>query len=75
MSTSNLIGYYSTVGVVKYTTNPKVEILSLQSGININPTTFYGRYSQEDGDTTEKVYSYRFDIYDSDNVIYDTSGD
>lgn len=75
VSASNLIGYYSTVGIVKYTTNPKVEILSLQSGININPTTFYGRYSQENGDTTEKVYSYRFDVYDSDNVIYDTSGD
>lgn len=75
VSTSGLIGYYSTVGVVKYTTNPKVEIMGLKAGLNINPTTFYGKYSQENGDTTEKVYSYRFDIYDSDGNIYDTSGD
>jgi hypothetical protein len=34
-----------------------------------------GVYSQEDKDVTERVYSYRFDVYDSEGNIFVTSGD
>ena len=40
---------------------------------NINFKTYTGIYRNED--TTEKVYSYRFTIYDFDNNIVETSGD
>lgn len=65
-------GFYSTVGVVKYTTKPSVEILDTTDG-----TTFIGRYSQgaENSDVTEKVYSYRFDLKNSDGVIIESSGE
>jgi hypothetical protein len=32
-------------------------------------------YSQENGDTTERVYSYRFNLYNAENVLVSTSGD
>lgn len=70
------IGNFSTVGISKYTTKPKVEI----KGLNINTTNahiynYIGVYDQEDGDVTEKVHTYRFDIYDYNDNIIATSGD
>lgn len=77
-----VIGYYSSVGIIKYTTEPDVGIDGLDfSVVNMNKTEYVGIYSQsrlsenEPRDVSEKVYSYRFDIYDADNNIYDTSGD
>lgn len=69
---NNQPGYYSTVGVVKYTAKPTVEILEMSDG-----TTFIGRYGQdaEKPDITEKVYSYRFDLRDNNNVLIETSGE
>lgn len=64
------IGYYSTVGVIKYTSTPVVGISDETDG-----STYIGYYSQEGGDLTEKVYSYRFDLTDSNGNIVDTSGD
>lgn len=70
------IGYYSTVGVSKYTTLPTISINDFSvDKINMHDQKYTGFYSQEDGDITEKVSSYRFDIYNSVNDIVYTSGE
>lgn len=80
------VGYYSTVGVVKYTTAPTVAIEGLNFG-EINPHNYYytGVYTQAKydnngrllgyGDTTEKLYSYRFLITNSTGAIIDDTGE
>lgn len=76
ISHSDIVGYYSTVGVIKHTTKPKVGIKNLhQSQVQNNQISYIGIYNQLNGDTTEKVYSYNFTIYDEDNKIFDTSGE
>lgn len=70
-------GYYSTVGVVKYTSEPKVDIenLNKESGrINTHRYSYIGHY-QQDIDTTERVYSYQFNLYDSNLNLIQTSGE
>ena len=71
----DLIGYYSTIGISKYTTNPIVEIEGLAAGAN-NPlnSEYVGIFKQsEDADLTEKLYSSYFIIYNNqDQVIYKT---
>lgn len=57
-------GYYSTIGIFKYTTMPELSI-----DISDNDYVFMGIYNQPDGDKTEKVYSYCFDLYENDNII------
>lgn len=85
-TTSQQIGIYSTIGVVKYTTMPVVEIEGMStSAINNHCYSYNGVYRQvkiEDGrtvydknDTTEKLYSSRFIIYDSDGNIIKDSGE
>lgn len=72
------IGYYSSVSVVKYTSKPEVIVDSLEHGkVNMNENRYIGSYSQigSDKDTTEKVYSYRFDIYDNAGNLHETSGE
>lgn len=73
------IGYYSNVGVIKCTTEPTLLIKNLNAGNNINYHTYEytGLYSQNDADKdrTEKVYSYRFDLYDEQHNLIETSGD
>ena len=65
---------WSSVGIIKCTKSPILSISNLQHGVdNINFKTYTGIYRNED--TTEKVYSYRFTIYDFDNNIVETSGD
>jgi hypothetical protein len=65
---------WSSVGVMKYTNRPEILIEGLDPGCdNINPTLFAGLY--KNNDPAEKLYSYNFTIYDSDNNIYETSGD
>lgn len=70
------IGYYSTVGVGKYTTKPNIYIGDLEKGtINTHQYKYFGFYSQENGDKTEHAYSYQFDVYDENNNIVATSGE
>lgn len=68
------IGNYSDVGICKYTTKPTVYIEELKTGITNNHIYDYlGVYSQENGDQTEKVYNYYFNIYDDqDNLVFST---
>lgn len=76
VDTANIIGYYSTVGVVKYTSDPTISILEPKNG-----NTYEGLYSQEAindedvRDYTEKVYSYNFTLKDASGNIIETSGD
>lgn len=70
------IGYYSTVGVAKFSAKPTV---SIQDGVgsgNSVPNfrrTYVGIYKQEK-DFTEKVYSYIFNLYDKNRQLIQTSG-
>lgn len=72
---TNEIGYYSNVGIIKYTAMPDVYIKGLSDN-TYNKNEYVGIYSQagEGKDTTEKIYSYCFEITDSDNNIIATSG-
>ena len=73
---TGLVGYYSTVGVTKYTTKPNVRIEGLElKKVNMHNYQYYGVYSQENGDTSEKVYSYCFNLYDDKDNILQTSGE
>ena len=75
IDTDNVVGYYSTVGVIKYTTKPKVNILTLaETGSNSHIYTYTGLYSQHEKDFTEKVYSYRFILKDENNDILKDTG-
>lgn len=74
IDTDDVVGYYSTVGVIKYTTKPKVSILTLaETGNNSHIYTYTGLYSQYEKDFTEKIYSYRFVLKDeNNNILKDT---
>lgn len=69
------VGYYSTVGVVKYTTEPEIYINNLEYGhINIHNYSYTGVYSQRHGDITEKMYSSRFQVFDREGVVLEDTG-
>ena len=71
----NNIGYYSTVGIIKYTVPAAAIIENLDSNyVCACPSTFTGTYTPAITDN-EKIYSYRFDIYDEYMNLCDTSGD
>ncbi len=73
------IGYYSDVSVTKCTTQPDIYIknLSSTSSSNTHAYEYTGVYSQSSAgqDKTEKVYSYRFDLYDEKGELVSTSGE
>ena len=74
-----IVGYYSTVGVIKCTSKPSVFIQDFsdeRGAVNNNRTDFVGQFIQaKNGDVTEKVYSSKFTITDlQGNVVY-TTGD
>lgn len=88
LDTKEKPGYYSSVGIVKYTSVPTLRIdgLSHKKEINNSQYVYTGIYKQtpvdiKDGETTktakrdnsEKVYSYCFTIYNDDGTIFDTS--
>ena len=67
------IGYYSTVGVVKCTSQPTIKIKGLEEySTNMHKYSYIGYYENQ-GDLTEKVYSYRFILTDhAGNVVRDS---
>ena len=70
----NEVGYYSTVGIAKFTTKPILYIADLDSNsINNYRINFTGFYDQTGKDTTEKVYNYQFNLYQN-GELYLTSG-
>lgn len=69
------VGYFSTVGVVKYTTQPNIVIEGLEAGeINMHQYDYVGVYKNP-GDMTERLYSYCFNLYDNENNLLRTSGE
>ena len=71
------IGYYSTVGVAKCTSKPKVTIMDLSyENVNSFQNELFGLYDLTNcNDQTEKVYSYEFRIYNEDGSLFMTSGE
>ena len=68
------IGYYSSVGVIKYSAEPTLYIKGLdENGSNKNTYEYTGVYLQEH-DMSEKIYSYEFNLYDDSNNIIATTG-
>ena len=71
----NITGYFSTIGVVKYTSKPTVSIINLDP-LNSNMHTFeYTMRYQQSEDQTEKLYSSRFVLLDSEDNIVKDSGE
>ena len=84
-----LTGHYSTVGVAKWCFPTEIslsktsdldnnnliqnQLLSRKTNF-INGNTVYGIYSSPN-DSSEKVYSYVFNIYDQDKNLLETSGE
>lgn len=68
------VGYYSNVAIGKCTTKPEVKIEGLSTTLkNTCNYTFTGIYNQYNKDTTEKVYSYNFEVLnDMFSVVYTT---
>ena len=66
-------GYYSSIGVIKYTSYPLLTIPALTNNY-YGGYSYTGVYSQEGMDGTEKVYSYCFELTDSNDKIISTSG-
>lgn len=67
------VGYYSTVGIAKFTTKPILYIAGLDSNIiNNYRINFTGFYDQTGQDVTEKVYNYQFNLYQN-GELYLTS--
>ena len=70
---SNEVGYYSSIGVLKKTTEPDLTVPNLENNF-YSSHEYTGKYSQEGRDETEKVYSYCFELKDMDGNLIDTSG-
>lgn len=68
------VGYYSTVGIIKCTAKPSISIANMKEGELHSNQTFYTGVYQNLGDSTEKLYSYYFNIYDNSNKLIATSG-
>ena len=68
------IGYYSNVGVVKFTGPTTAIIKELQDDNQRHLYTYTGVYTHLQ-DITEKAYSYRFNLYNGSNELVATSGE
>lgn len=73
---NGITGHFSTVGVFKYTADPLLQIEHLSmSEVNKHRGTYIGYYSQKNLDPSEKVYSYRFKLFDSNGALVEDSGE
>ena len=74
---TEVIGYYSTVGTLICVAKPKVTIAGYdQMKINTFIQEFIGEYQQDTnfGDSTEKVETYEFNLWDNTNTLILSSG-
>ena len=72
------VGYYSTVGITKYTSKPNVYIENAADPNDANSIlsfkqTYMGVYEVTD-DVTERPYSYNFFLYDNKHRLLESSG-
>jgi hypothetical protein len=58
------VGYYSQAGIIKKTSEPTLEILELKDNSSITNRFEYTGHYKQNGDVSEKVYSYCFTIKD-----------
>lgn len=69
-----IVGYYSTVGIIKYTAKPRVEISGfVNTSTNIHMTEYIGIYHSIK-DPSEKAYQYKFTLYNNSDEELETSG-
>ena len=70
---TNTMGYLSTLGLIKYTSEPaNIYIENMVRGeVNSAQKEFVGVY-EFGNDTSEKAYSYRFIIRDNNGIIINT---
>ena len=75
LNTLSTVGYYSTVGIIKYTGAPKLAIANFDSQApNPAQQVIVGTYTNEE-DPTERAYEYKFTLYAGDKItILDTTG-
>lgn len=72
------VGYYSTVGIVKFTGDlPTLRLDGMTetiegSGVYKNTETYFGIYTPPSADSSEKEFSYRFEVYQGNRTLYDT---
>lgn len=74
---AGVVGYFSSIGVIKCVAKPTVSLANFNTyDTNQYNNEFVGVYEQDTtyGDSTEKVYSYEFNLWDSDNNLLATSG-
>lgn len=71
---SGEIGFYSTVGVVKYTATPTVKINDLKTGVTNSHIYDYTMTYTNIGDPTEKMYNYRFVVTKVDGTVIEDTG-
>lgn len=73
--TAGEVGFYSTIGVVKYSAEPVVSIAGLEAGnINLHQYDYVGYYEPAQQDSTEAEIYYQFDVYDYNDKLYASSG-
>ena len=71
------IGYWSTVATIKCVARPTITIANYDpNDANIFVNEIIGEYVQDTqtGDSSEKVYSYRFQLFDKQNNLLDDTG-
>lgn len=69
------VGYFSTVGIIKYTSKPKVYIEDLGENNNqvaIFQSEYTGIYETTE-DKNERPYAYKFSLYDNNLSLIETS--
>ena len=71
---NGIVGYYSNVGIAKYTCKPTVSIRHLNHRqLNAHSSFYEGEYTNSD--LNEKPYSYCFIIYNENNEVFASSGE
>lgn len=71
---NDTIGYYSTVGIIKYTSQPSINFVLDESNQTQFQGTYYGKYDTG-ADKSERPYSYIFSLYDKwEKTLIETSG-
>ena len=69
----NITGYYSSLSIIKFTSQPTVRIADLSTSYtNLDMTAYVGEYYNEK-DPNEIVYQYRFLLYNSEGAIIENS--
>lgn len=72
---TDLVGYYSSAGIFKCTQIKNVEIVGLNlNETNVHTFTYTGKIDLS-ADTSEKIYSYRFELKDATGAVVADSGE